>query len=242
MITPKMSSRKLFLLGGSEAFDAVAAEFVPAAGGRDSKIVVLMQNREGWEKYGSEYVQPWIRKGVSQYDSIAPDEQGVLDLDAASTKLREATGIFIGGGHTPTYHQLYATGPIRGMIQERYREGIPVAGVSAGALIALQVCVLFPEAEGDVLQIVPGLDLVKDFMAGVHFSERNALPELVEAMVKTRTKRGWGIDGAACAVFEDRAFKGVIGRSVYEITMEDFDAKTHKMAERTTVYSRWGVA
>jgi cyanophycinase len=81
------------------------------------------------------------------YDSIAPDEQGVLDLDAVSAKLREATGIFIGGGHTPTYHQLYVTEPIRGMIQERYREGVPVAGVSAGALIALQVCVLFPEYE-----------------------------------------------------------------------------------------------
>ena len=236
-----MTSHKLlFLLGGSEACDAVAAEFIPAVGGCDAKIVVLAQSREGWEKHESEYVQPWTRRRASKYYPVVPDEQGVLDLDTVSARLREATGIFIWGGHTPTYHQLYATDPIRGVIRERYQEGIPIAGVSAGALIALEVCVLFPEAEGDSYQILPGLGLVKEVMIGVHFSDRKALPELLEAMAKTQTKTGWGIDGSACAVFEDGSFKGVIGQSVYEIAMEGFGTKTHKMAERTTVYSRWG--
>lgn len=236
------SHKLLFLLGGSEAFDAVAAEFVPAAGGRDSRIVVLAQSSGGWEKHESEYVQPWIREGVFQYYPIVPDEKGALDLDTASAKLREATGIFIGGGHTPTYHRLYATEPIRSVIRERYQEGVPIAGVSAGALIALEICVLFPEAEGDSFQILPGLGLVKDVMLGVHFSDRRALPELLEAMVKTQTEMGWGIDGAACAVLEDGSFKGVLGQSVYEIKMEDFDTTSYRMVECTTVYSRWGAA
>jgi hypothetical protein len=68
--------KRLFLLGGTEALDAVADEFAPAAGGCDATIVVLAQSREGWEKHASEYLQPLIQRGVSQHYPIMPDEQG----------------------------------------------------------------------------------------------------------------------------------------------------------------------
>jgi len=194
-----MSHRLLFLLGGSAAFDVVAEEFVPAAGGRNATIALLMQGGRGWEKYVPEYAQPWIRRGVSRYFPVVPDENGKLDLDAASAKLREATGIFIGGGHTPTYHRLYATEPIRSILRESYRKGVPIAGVSAGALIAPEVCVLLPhETDDGSLQIVAGLGLVSDLIIGVHFTELNALPSVLEAMARTQTRTGWGIDEPAC--------------------------------------------
>jgi cyanophycinase len=227
-----MLRRLLFLLGGSAAFDVVAEEFVPAVGGRDATIALLMQGGRGWEKYVPEYTEPWIRRGVSQYDPIAPDENGTLDLDAVSTKLREATGIFIGGGHTPTYHRLYATEPIGNILRESYYNGIPIAGVSAGALIAPEICVLPPDETDDgSLQIVAGLGLVSDLIVGVHFTERKALPVVLEAMARTQTRTGWGIDEPACAVFEDGQFKGALGRSVYEIVMTDFEIRAYRMTE-----------
>lgn len=230
-----MSHSLLFLLGGSAAFDVVAEEFVPAAGGRDAIIVLLLQASSRLEKYVPEYTQPWIRRGVSQYYPIAPDEDGALDLDAVSAKLREATGIFIGGGQTPTYHRLYATEPIRSIIRESYHKGIPIAGCSAGALIAPEICVLTPDETDDAsLKIVAGLGLVSDLIVGVHFTERNALPSILEAMARTRTKTGWGIDEPACAVFEDGQFQGTLGQPVYEIVMTDFEAKVYRMTERVT--------
>lgn len=57
-----MSHRLVFLIGGSAAYDAVAETFVPAAGGCDSKIALLLQSGAGWEKHKSEYIQPWIQK------------------------------------------------------------------------------------------------------------------------------------------------------------------------------------
>ena len=224
------TARLLFLLGGSAAFDVVAEEFVPAAGGRDATIALLMQGGHGWEKYVPDYAQPWIRQGVSRYYPIAPDENGTLDLDAVSAKIREATGIFIGGGHTPTYHQLYATEPIRSLLRESYHKGAPIAGVSAGALIAPELCVLSPDETDDgSLQIVAGLGLVSDLIVGVHFTELNALPSVLEAMARTQTRAGWGIDEPACAVFEDGEFKGTVGRSVHEIVMVDFEARDYRM-------------
>ena len=97
--------------------------------GVEATIVLLMQGGSRWEKYVPEYTQHWIRRGVYRYYPIVPDENGTFDLDAVSARLREATGIFIGGGHTPTYHRLYATEPIRNIIRERYGEGVPVAGI-----------------------------------------------------------------------------------------------------------------
>jgi len=227
-----MPRKLLFLLGGSAAFDAVAEEFVPAASGCDATIALLMQGGAEWEKYVPEYTQPWIRRGVSRYYPIVPDENGTLDLDAVSAKLREVTGIFIGGGHTPTYHRLYATEPIRSILRESYRKGVPIAGVSAGALIAPEVCVLTPDETDDgSLQIVTGLGLISDLIVGVHFTELNALPNVLKAMARTQTRTGWGIDEPACAVFEDGQFKGTLGRSVYEIVMTDFETKAYKMVE-----------
>ena len=232
-----MSRRLLFLIGGSGAYDAVAEAFIPAAGGADSKIAVLLQSDEGWAKHKPEYVQPWTRRGVSQYYPIVPGEDGALDLEAASATLRDATGIFVGGGHTPTYHRLYATEPIRSVIRDRYRDHVPVAGVSAGALIAMENCVLTPGETGDArLNIVAGLGLVGDLIIGVHFTERNNLPNVLDAMAQTRTNTALGIDEPACVVFEDGQFKGVLGRSVYEVVMSDFETGTYQVAECTASY------
>lgn len=227
------SRRLLFLLGASAAFDVVAEEFAPAAGGCDSNIALLMQGGRGWEKYVPEYTQPWIQRGVSRYYPIVPREDGTLDLDAISAKLREATGIFIGGGQTLTYHRLYATEPIRSILLESYHKGIPIAGCSAGALIAPEICVVPPdETEDGSIKIVAGLGLVSDLIVGVHFTERKALPSVLEAMVKTQTQTGWGIDEPACAVFEDGQFSHALGRAVYEIVMTDFETKIYKITER----------
>jgi cyanophycinase len=215
----------------------VAEEFVVAAGGYDSTIALLMQGGIGWEKYVPEYTQPWVRQGVSQYYPIVPDESGTLDLDTVSAKLREATGIFIGGGHTPTYHRLYAAEPIRSVIRESYHTGVPVAGVSAGAVIAPEIGMLTPDETGDAsIKIVAGLGLVSGLIVGVHFTEWNTLPSLLEAMARTQTKTGWGVDESACAVFEDGQFRGTLGRSVYQIVMSDFETQAYRITERTAPY------
>jgi len=218
------TSRLLYLLGGSTAYEAFADEFVTASGGHDARIAVLAQTGEGWEKHKAEITQPWTRRGVTQYEPIVSGENGLLNLELASAVLYRATGIFIGGGHTPTYHRLFATEPVRTIIRERYQDGIPVAGVSAGALISLEICQLTQDETGsDKLQIVQGLGLAKGFVIGVHFTEWNALSEVLEVMSKTRTMVGLGIDEPACAVCENENFTKVLGRSVHKIEMTDFE-------------------
>ena len=206
-------TRKLFLLGGSDAFDVTAAEFVPAAGGRDARIALLLQNAAGAQKHLSEYVQPWIQRGVSCYDVIVPDERGNLNLDDVRVKLANASGIFIGGGHTGTYRRLYATEPVRSILRQRYADGIPVVGCSAGALIAPTICAFHPGESDDGSLVAEGLGLIDGLIVGVHFTTQNSLPNLLTAMAASRTQHAWGIDDGACVVFEDEQFARVLGQA-----------------------------
>jgi cyanophycinase len=242
MMSPD-APRLLFLVGGTDdgILDLVAAEFVPAAGGTKARIALLLIGGEGWEAYVARYVAPWEGRGVRRVEVIVPREDGRLDLPAAEAQLREATGIFIGGGRTATYHELYASEPIRSLIRERYCEGVPVAGLSAGALIAPEACLLRPSPKNpdQPFRIVEGLELVRDLIVEVHFAEHVApgsptyttLASLLEGMAQTRTARGLGIGPAACAVLRDGRLAKVVGRGVREVAMTDFERREYAMSD-----------
>jgi len=225
-----MARRLLFLLGGAKVLDEVAEAFVPAAGGPQSRIALLLMGGPDWEKHLPRFADPWRRRGVTSYATAVPGNDGTLDLDTAVAALREATGIFIAGGDTRTYHRLYATEPLRSVIRQRYEQRVPVAGLSAGALIAPEVCAIrLGDYDDAAVEVVPGLGLVSDLVVGVHFTERTALPRMLEAMACTTTRLGLGMDESACVVLEDGELTQVIGGPAYRVVMTDFEAKTHEV-------------
>lgn len=222
---------RLYLLGGNAAFDVTADEFVLAAGGHDARIALLLQGGRDWEKYVPEYTRPWSARGVSRYDVIVPDDHGRLNLDDVVAKLENATGIFIGGGNTAIYRRVYVSDPVRAILRKRYARGIPMAGCSAGALIAPKTCAFHPgESDGESL-VAEGLGLVSDLLVGVHFKSDDVLPNLLAAMAASHTRTAWGIEETACVVLENEKFARVLGRAAYEIVMTDFDRKLYHLLE-----------
>ena len=64
--------------------------------------------------------------------------------------------------------------------------GAPVAGVSAGALIALEIAVLDANEAGEGgIRIEPGLDPVRGVVLGVHSGEPKVLPTVLESIIPT---------------------------------------------------------
>ena len=212
--------RRLFLLGGSPAFAVYADKFVQDAGGTEARRAALVGSAEGWQKFIDLITLPWKERGVTQIYPIMPDVDGSLDINGTLSVLQNATGIFIGGGYTPVYHRLYASGAVGEMIQQCYAAGVPVAGVSAGALISMEICQLVPDETGrENQEIVKGLCLAQGYLVGVHFTEWNTMPEVEEVMRTTGSHKALGIDEPACAVFEDGVFVRALGQSVHEIQM-----------------------
>jgi len=154
---------------------------------------------------------------------IAPDADGSLDLERAARALREATGIFIGGGNT-------RTPPSPSLIRARYRQGVPVAGLSAGAILASSLAWLLPEeSPSGRIEVIPGLGLIQGMIVAPHFSEWNALPDLLEAMRRSRVPQGLGIDEDAVVVFENERIREVYGGSAYRVALADPDAAAHRL-------------
>ncbi len=212
--------RVLFLLGGGHgALEAVQPAFLRAAG-PDPRLVLLLQGGPRWERYLPLYTNPWVRRGIRRYRVIVPDADGTLDLERAARALREATGIFIGGGHTGLYQKHYATEPLGSLIRTRYRQGVPVAGLSAGAILASSLAWLLPEeSPSGRIEVIPGLGLIQDLIVAPHFSEWNALPDLLEAMRRSRVSQGLGIDEEAVVVFENERVQEVYGGSAYRVVL-----------------------
>jgi cyanophycinase len=218
-----MVNKYLFLFGANPTLEEANEMFIRRAGGRKAKLVLMIMYRSGWEEYLPKYTDTWKRHGVERYSVIIPNDQGKLNELEAIELLREATGIFIGGGDTEQYHAYYATDPIKSILQDRYNEGVPIAGSSAGALILPEICLISPNDSnnGEVLSKV-GVGLLSDILIGVHYTEWSDESNLLAGMKEHKIRYGIGIDEEACAVFINGKFESEIGDSVHHIEIDDF--------------------
>jgi len=226
--------KRVFLYGDvADNFEFTSTPFVEASGGRSAKIALLLAGGSDWVRYVPRYRDPWIRLGVAKVVPIVPvGDSTELSAEAVSY-LQYCSGIFIGGGDTRRYHEIYVCTEVRAIIQELYQLGIPFGGVSAGALISTEACTIGgskvttstneyfvraklysdPAKNGDVqLTVGKGLGLLKDCIIEVHFSELGSFPRLVQAMELTKSTYGFGIDEPVCLEIQDGTFLKVHGR------------------------------
>ena len=123
--------------------------------------------------------------------------------------LEDASGVLIGGGLTPAYHDAIVPGAadwIPGLIER----SIPYAGFSAGAMIApvqgiiggwklrhgsadLAICSEDVSEDEEYLDIRPGLGLVP-FAVDVHASQYGTTTRLLHAVRTGLVPEGWAID------------------------------------------------
>ena len=207
-----MNKTLLFLLGGSPAYPAYAAEFCAAAGGELAEIAILGQSRAGLEKHGDGIIQPMQAQGIRKFTWLTPGADGQVNPSTAGETLRRASGIFICGGNTAEYHRLYVQSPLAHLLRERFFAGVPQAGVSAGALIAMEHLRLAAEETGEAgLRVVSGLGLAAGFVIAVHYSEQGLQAELREVMRRSGCQLGYGIDEPAALVCEGGAAVRCLG-------------------------------
>jgi cyanophycinase len=123
--------------------------------------------------------------------------------------VEDATGIFVPGGHTPTYYDAIvpsASGWIRGLVES----GIPYAGNSAGAMIApeqaivggwkltlaghqVEICSEDVSEEVDEFDVRTGLGLVP-FSIDPHAAQFGTPTRLLHAIDAGQVHAGWAID------------------------------------------------
>ena len=145
-------------------------------------------------------------------------------------RLKESTGIFIGGGDTKKYHDYYANEPIKSLIKEQHNRGVPIAGSSAGALILPEISLISPnDTKNGKMISKNGIGLLTDILISVHFTEWNDEKNLVAGMLEHKIAHGIGIDEEACAVFRNGHFETAYGNAVHHVKITDFISGSYEI-------------
>lgn len=121
----------LFLFGGGPPFTETFIRLFKKVM-KNETCVVLVIDRPGINQYKMNYVEGLNSVGVECRFLTLPSLQNVC------AQLAECGGIVIGGGDTENYIAEVVHTPIGKGIQEQFKKGIPVAGFSAGAIIAME--------------------------------------------------------------------------------------------------------
>lgn len=230
--------RELFLFGGGFGrFEQLSEPFVQAAGGASARIGLLFCDASDVEPYFDRYARVWASLGAAVVP-IAPDASGRLSADTLQL-LRECTAVFMPGGDTRKYHEVYVKSDVRLAIEKLYRSGTPYGGLSAGALVVPSTCLTW----GDLMVRESGrasslstrnsgsifvggsesgcnapvtLDRGFGFLDGMivetHFTSRSGFPRLALALELSGVRCGLGIDDDICVRISDERWMRVYGR------------------------------
>gem|GEM_PF-1163736 len=223
--------RELFLFGGGFGhFERLSEPFVAASGGASARIGLLFWDAAHIGPYFDRYARVWTGLGATVIP-IAPDASGRFNA-AALQRLRECTALFIPGGETRKYHEVYVKSDVRAVIEELYRAGKPYGGFSAGAMLVPGICITWgdlvtSESSGDSGHVFVGgsesgcnapvtLDRGFGFLQGVivetHFTSRIGFRRLAFALESSGVRLGLGIDDDVCVRISNERWMRVYGR------------------------------
>ena len=188
-----MRDQQLFLFGSGPPFTSeLCKTFVSCLNGT-GPIALLYVPRPGssWADYAPIYTDALTANGATDFFhfplSARPTPEQLEQLAGSS-------GIVISGGETECYQQFIVDTPIGTLIQERYQQGVPVAGFSAGALLTPDECRIpaIDQRDGKSL-VLKGLGLLPDAVVSVHYDTWQEETNLHEAFIKTESTFGYGL-------------------------------------------------
>ena len=209
------TKQHLYLIGGDPNMYDVNEDFIRNAGGEKARIALLFANSEGWENFLSLYTDTFKAIGIQEYTLVMPSKDGQELTSNDIEVIRNATGIFIGGGVPELYYRAYVeNASAKKAIKEQFEKGVPVAACSAGALILPKETYLLP-MEADDYTLVEGMGLIDNIVIGVHYTEFNQKKNVKEVMNHYNLSSAYGIDEDSCAYFQNGKYKKTFGKKVH---------------------------
>jgi cyanophycinase len=194
----------VMVIGGNEekrAADAsLLADFVRRAGDGEARIVIIPSASAQPDRRAREYARLFADLGAAHVAAVHA-ERGVTKDELLL--IENATGIFVTGGDQELLmHHLRRTGCAAAIV-DAVRNGAVYCGTSAGAAAASKT-MLFArvlESGREVVEFAEGLGLLPSVIIDQHFSERQRLPRLLQAVTEHR-HTGVGIDENTAAVWD----------------------------------------
>jgi cyanophycinase len=157
--------------------------------------------------------------GVQHIEVLDVRSRNEARRPEAVEKIRKASVVFFTGGDQLRITSQLGDSPVFQCLQERFEDGLTVAGTSAGAA-AMPDTMLISGAgdesnEISALGMAPGLGLIHGVVIDSHFAERGRFGRLLGAVAQNPMNLGIGIDEDTAIVLQRDQFRVLGSGAVY---------------------------
>lgn len=219
----------LQIVGGGPQPPALVQHFVQLAGGADrAKILVFAQASASGERSGERKAADFRELGAQARNVWITREQA--DADSIVALLRDATGIWFGGGDQNRLARVLRGTRVESAIRQRYADGAVVGGTSAGAAVLSAIMITGSERrpggarrdstqdwitiDRDNVVTDSGFALIPGAIVDQHFVRRRRHNRLISLILEREPHLGVGIDESTALVVHPDGRWTVEGASV----------------------------
>jgi cyanophycinase len=213
---------RLILIGGNEDMDERDMRILPTlvrhAGGAEARLLVCAAASSDPEPTLEAYTRVFRKLGVAEvHRSALNDREEANGAELADT-LDRCTGVFFTGGDQLRITSLVAGTRFGEAVKQRYqREGLLVAGTSAGAAAASSTMIIRgigDTVRRDAVELAPGLGFVRDIVVDTHFDRGGRVHRLMTVFAQNPAMMGIGIDEDTALDLAPTGKFTVLGRGV----------------------------
>ncbi|HSE98086.1 MAG TPA: cyanophycinase [Blastocatellia bacterium] len=185
------------------------------------KLVVATLASEFAEERWEEYRRIFGVLGLRRIEHLTIERAEGHEDSSHGGRLDTADAVFFTGGDQLRITNRLGGTQAAGQIEAIFKRGGIIAGTSAGASVMGEMMLVGSVGEdmhrpGEVVQMVPGLGLIKNVIIDQHFSERGRIRRLLAAVAQNPRMIGLGIDeDTAIIVGGGDGFKVIGSGTVY---------------------------
>jgi len=192
----------LVICGGGSTPESIRDRFFELAGGHRARIVVIpTANRNADDPRSLSALDPWKARGPASVRLLHTLKREVADDPAFSQPLREATGVWIGGGSQDRIARSYVGTEVERQLQALLLRGGVIGGTSAGAAVMTRVMIENGKLKAKLGQ---GFDFLPGAVVDQHFMKRNRVHRLLGVLEEHPELIGFGIDEGTALVVHVR--------------------------------------
>jgi cyanophycinase len=214
---------KLIIIGGGSIPDSLFEFFAAHCGGKNQPVVYIPTATKD-EKYIKEggHLEKFTSRGFTNLSTIHTRDKAKADGPENITLMRNAKGIFFGGGDQDLIAEAYGNTQLYQEMLALLDRGGVIMGTSAGATI-MGALLVGGDARKDLTKsfpFQPAFSFIQNVDIDQHVLVRNRQFDLIPVIETYPTHLGVGIDESTAIIVEGNQFK-VWGNSYVMV----YDAK-----------------
>ncbi len=176
---------------------AILRRFAALCGGEGCRIAIIPTASEVSET-GRRYEELFRGLGVREARALPIASREEAELREWLDVLEEVDGVFLTGGNQLRLSTTIGGTEMAKALRRRNREGMHVAGTSAGAAFLCEHMIAFGREGGSprarIVTLAPGLGLTNRIIIDQHFRQRDRLGRLLTALAYNPFAIGIGLD------------------------------------------------